>query len=85
MKTNLRNQSLLITMKYPRYPLGDNFQLTPPEKYPEWLKLHNLEAHQILQRHAILHGVQKDYASKENSLRAFLLMDVLCWISLKLG
>lgn len=32
---------------------------------------------QFLHRHAILHGVQVNYASEENSLRAFLLLDGL--------
>jgi hypothetical protein len=32
---------------------------------------------EILNRHAILHGVDVDYASEENSLRAFLFLDTL--------
>ena len=51
-----------------------------PQRFPEWLKQHGLTGDQVLQRHAILHGVQKDYASKENSFRAFFLLDVLSWI-----
>ena len=51
-----------------------------PEKYPEWLKeIGQLES-QVMNRHAILHGVQINYASKENSLRAFLLLDALFWM-----
>lgn len=48
-----------------------------PEKYPIWLEDKGLEGRQSLQRHAILHGLQFDYHSKENSLRAFLILDVL--------
>lgn len=51
------------------------------ERYVEWLKQHGMVESQVLQRHAILHGVQKDYASKENSLRAFLLLDILASLS----
>jgi len=52
-----------------------------PQKFPEWLELKGLTGSQVLQRHAILHGVQVDYASKENSLRAFFLLDVLSGIN----
>ncbi len=51
-----------------------------PSAFPTWLANHGLEGKQILQRHAILHGVQTDYDSKENSLRAFLILDVLSWL-----
>lgn len=50
------------------------------EKYPEWLKAKGHLESQTLNRHAILHGMQIDYASKENSLRALLLLDVLFWM-----
>jgi len=50
-----------------------------PQRFPEWLELNGLTGDQVLQRHAILHGVQIDYASRENSLRAFFLLDVLSW------
>ena len=52
-----------------------------PDFYDEWLKTQGLEPRQCLNRHAILHGVQKEYASPENSLRAFLLLDVLAEIA----
>ena len=51
-----------------------------PERYPEWLEQNELAGGQVLNRHAILHGVQTHYASEENSLRAFFLLDVLSWI-----
>jgi hypothetical protein len=51
-----------------------------PEKFPEWLESKGLAEDQALNRHAILHGVQLNYGSKENSLRAFLLLDVLYWM-----
>lgn len=37
----------------------------------------NRPSSEILNRHAILHGVEVDYASEENSLRAFLFLDTL--------
>ena len=52
-----------------------------PVEYSNWLKTNGLKGSQVLNRHAILHGVQIDYASKENSLRAFFILDVLAWIS----
>ncbi len=51
-----------------------------PERFPEWLELEGLRGSHVLNRHAILHGVQIDYASRENSLRAFLMLDVLAWM-----
>lgn len=48
-----------------------------PQNYNTWLMAQGHSGDQALQRHAILHGVQTDYGSKENSLRAFLLLDVL--------
>lgn len=51
-----------------------------PEKFPEWLETKGQLASNTLNRHAILHGIQIDYASKENSLRAFLLLDVFFWM-----
>ena len=51
-----------------------------PEKFSELLKAKGQLESQVMNRHAILHGVQINYASKENSLRAFLLLDALFWI-----
>jgi hypothetical protein len=51
-----------------------------PSAFSTWLANQGLDGKQILQRHAILHGVQTDYDSKENSLRAFLILDVLSWL-----
>lgn len=52
-------------------------QYFTPQRYPEWLAQHGLTGDQVLNRHAILHGVQMDYGSEENSLRAFFILDVL--------
>lgn len=52
-------------------------QYFTPQRYPEWLDQHELTGDQVLNRHAILHGVQMDYGSEENSLRAFFILDVL--------
>lgn len=48
-----------------------------PDRFPEWLDQNHFLASEILNRHAILHGIHIDYASKINSLRAFLILDVL--------
>lgn len=50
-------------------------------EYADWLKSQGLVGGQVLNRRAILHGVQIDYASKENSLRVFFILDALAWIS----
>ncbi len=42
-----------------------------------WLQTRNVSDSQILQRHGVLHGHLIHYASEENSLRAFLLLDAL--------
>jgi hypothetical protein len=54
-----------------------------PARFPEWVRMQGLTEDQVLQRHAILHGVQIHYGSKENSLRAFLLLDVLASMTRK--
>jgi hypothetical protein len=54
-----------------------------PEKFAKWLASEGLTESQSLNRHSILHGVQINYASKENSLRAFLLLDVLYFMKRK--
>lgn len=47
------------------------------EKYSEFLVVNGIEEEECLNRHAILHGVQKKYASEINSLKAFLILDML--------
>ncbi|MCC6192767.1 MAG: hypothetical protein IT318_27420 [Anaerolineales bacterium] len=44
------------------------------ENFQGWLASKGLTEGQALNRHGILHGVQVNYASAENSLRAFLLL-----------
>lgn len=56
-------------------------ELFYPDLYDNWLRSTGLDPLQCLNRHAILHGVQKEYAGPENSLRAFLLLDVLAEIA----
>ncbi len=51
-----------------------------PAKFSQWLNQNGFSEDQILNRHAILHGVQLNYASPENSLRAFLLLDALSMV-----
>ncbi len=48
-------------------------------QFAAWLQQHQTTEQELLHRHAILHGVQVNYASRENSLRAFLLLDALAW------
>lgn len=45
--------------------------------YQKWLENNNLTENQTLQRHAIAHGLSWNYASEENSIRAFLLLDMV--------
>jgi hypothetical protein len=45
-----------------------------PEKYTEWVTGQGFDS-TPLNRHAILHGVQIDYATEINSLRVFFLLD----------
>jgi hypothetical protein len=33
-----------------------------------------------LNRHAVLHGLDSDYGTRENSLRAFVAVDYMCWL-----
>ena len=56
--------------------------------FSEWLKglrRKSLTGYEVLHRDTIMHGVQTDYASEENSLRAFLLLDVLWGCSFALS
>ena len=50
------------------------------EEFPRWVKKNGYTETQILNRHAILHGIHINYASVENSLRAFLLLDALSFV-----
>jgi hypothetical protein len=53
--------------------------------YAAELARHGVQPNQVLQRHAILHGLVVDYANEENSLRAFLLLDALSYIPVPVG
>lgn len=53
-----------------------------PEKFSEWLSSQGMVEENIMNRHAILHGIQINYPSKINSLRAFLLLDSLYSVEL---
>jgi hypothetical protein len=48
-----------------------------PVKFAKWIEEQGIEQHAYLNRHAIMHGVQTQYATEINSLRAFLLLDGL--------
>jgi hypothetical protein len=61
---------------------GKNSQFFTPEKFPDWLAQEGLTINQVFNRHAILHGVQIEYESKINSLKTFLLLDVICNLEL---
>ena len=52
-----------------------------PEKYAKWVLKGKNEDDFVINRHAILHGVQVNYATASNSLRTFLLLDILYWMS----
>ena len=49
--------------------------------YSNWLRSKGVSEDQSLNRHGILHGVHLNYASKENSIRAFLLLDMLYFVN----
>jgi hypothetical protein len=51
-----------------------------PEEYPKWLEAQGLEPGQVLNRHAILHGIHGQYATVDNSLRVFFVIDYLAFI-----
>jgi hypothetical protein len=59
---------------------GVKAEFFTPEKFSELFKTKGQIESQVMNRLAILHGVQINYASKENSLRAFLLLDALFWV-----
>jgi len=46
-------------------------------KYSKYLVSKGINEEECLNRHAIFHGVQKKYASEINSLKAFLILDML--------
>lgn len=50
---------------------------TRKDAFYDELRRHGLLLDQVLQRHAILHGITFGYATEENSLRAFLILDAL--------
>ncbi len=52
------------------------------EQFAEWIRNQGISEENIMNRHAILHGIQINYSSKINSLRAFLLLDSLYSIQL---
>ena len=60
--------SFVTGMLYPGVDFG---------AFDEWLEMKGWQSPEALHRHAILHGAQVEYASEENSLRAFLLLDAL--------
>lgn len=78
----LRAASKDILIKFVTSPVGyggvrkKESEYFTPERFPEWLKSKGVSETQSINRHGILHGVHVNYASKENSLRAFLLLDV---------
>ena len=47
------------------------------KRFLEWLESTGRVEEDSANRHAVLHGVQINYATKENSLRCFLLLDML--------
>lgn len=49
--------------------------------FSKFLENENLTGDHVLQRHGILHGIHLDYASKENSLRALMVLDFVYWIA----
>jgi hypothetical protein len=54
---------------------GEGFgEFFTSEKYSEWMKQKRINGIP-LNRNAILHGIQIDYGTKANSLRAFFLLD----------
>jgi len=76
MQASLKNVILTYLIGYTGYKSIEKEYFTPDE-FPKWLEENGYSAKDILNRHAILHGVHIDYASKENSLRAFMILDVL--------
>ena len=61
--------------------ISDNYFTT--ERLSYWLDQKGIKEEQLFNRAAILHGVQINYATIANSLRVFLLLDVVYWITRK--
>ena len=70
----ITSRTIELLQKYIR---NTAYHYVPFDEFEEWLKERSLLEEKTLHRHAILHGVQLNYASEMNSLRAFLLLDVL--------
>ena len=76
----LRSASRDILIRFVTSPVGYGGvrqEYFTPERFPEWLKSKGVAETQSINRQGILHGVHVNYASRENSLRVFLLLDVL--------
>lgn len=54
-----------------------NNQFFSPGKYSTYLIENGIQEKSCLNRHAIMHGVQLNYASEINSLKVFLILDML--------
>jgi len=76
MQASLKNIILAFLTGVTVYKGIDKKYFTP-DMFPQWLDDNNYAAKDILNRHAILHGVFVDYPSKENSIRTFMILDVL--------
>jgi len=76
----LENDILIALATDPFLFKGHIGEFFSPEKYTEWLVNQGFES-TPLNRDAILHGVQIDYATEINSLRVFFLLDSLYWIN----
>lgn len=59
---------------------GDSQEFTS-HNFADWLNSYGVSEEQAINRHGILHGVQLNYGSKMNSLRAFFLLDTLHFIN----
>jgi hypothetical protein len=55
-----------------------------PERYPDWLNQRGYKEEQVFNRAAISHGIQINYSTKSNSVRVFLLLDIVYWITRKI-
>lgn len=62
------------------YVMNRTYRFVRFNEFADWLQQNGLNQQQVLHRAGILHGIQTDYASEENSLRVFLLLDALSWL-----